>query len=193
MKGCPNGVPLFPLSHPSYNYATFLAQCLESVRRQTYPHIEHIVLDGCSTDDSASIIESLEGTYPMRAIFEKDSGQADALNKGFAIARGDVFCWLNADDFWLSEDVVEEAILALANGVDVVTAGGLYVDQDANALSSIGVSRQKVESQLRYGDPILQPATLWRSTVHRPLRVDLHYVFDWDLSSQWLPEGRSSE
>jgi glycosyltransferase involved in cell wall biosynthesis len=173
--------PLVSVITPSYNYGEFLAQCLESVRRQTYRHIEHIVVDALSTDDSASVIDSFEGTYRIRATFQKDSGQADALNKGFAMAKGDVFCWLNADDYWLHEGVVEQAIRALAIGVDVVTAGGMYVDHAANPLSAIAVSKRPVASQLRYGDPILQPATLWRRSVHRPLRIDFRYAFDWDL------------
>jgi len=173
--------PLVSVVTPSYNYGAFLGQCLESVRRQTYPRIEHIVLDACSTDESASVIDSLKGTYRMLAVFEQDSGQADALNKGFAMAQGNVFCWLNADDYWLHERVVEEAVQALASGFDVVTAGGRYVDRNAHPLSPIAAPHGDLETQLRYGDPLLQPATLWRSTVHRRLRIDLHYAFDWHL------------
>lgn len=177
----PESRPLVTVLTPSYNYGSFLGQCLESVRRQTYPNIEHIILDARSTDESSSVIDDFIGTYRMRAIIEKDSGQVDALNRGFAIAQGDVFCWLNADDFWLHEWVVEEAILALSVGVDVVSAGGKYVDERARPLSKIAVPDGVLQSLLRYYDPILQPATFWRRRVHQHLRVDFRYAFDWAL------------
>ena len=181
--------PLVSVVTPSYNYGAFLGQCLESVRMQTYPNIEHVVVDACSIDESRSVIESFRGTYRLLVLLEEDSGQADALNKGFAMARGDVFCWLNADDYWLHEKVVEEAIQALARDVDAVTAGGRYVDQDAQTLSKIAVPHGNLESQLRYFDPFLQPATLWRSQVHLPLSVDLRYAFDWRLFLDMASRG----
>lgn len=166
---------------PSYNYGAFVGACLESVRQQSYPHIEHVVLDACSTDESASVIASFAGRYGLRSIIERDKGQADALNKGFALARGDVFCWLNADDYWLHERVAEEAVQALEGGADVVTAGGQYVDRDDHFLSAIEVARRSVAAELRYYDTILQPATFWRRSVHVTLNANYNYAFDWKL------------
>jgi glycosyltransferase involved in cell wall biosynthesis len=170
--------PLVTVVTPSYNYGRFLAACLESVRAQRYPRIEHLVLDACSTDDTAAVIQRFAGTYSLRTHVGRDGGQADALNKGFALSRGDVLCWLNADDFWLHGDVVGRAVelLSAAPGADLVTAGGRLV----NASGELGARIPLLPlADLRYHDTILQPATFWRRTVHRPLRADLHYTFDW--------------
>lgn len=61
-RGGAGARPLVTVVTPSYNYGKFIRACLESVRRQTYPRIEHLVFDACSTDDSASVIASFEGT-----------------------------------------------------------------------------------------------------------------------------------
>lgn len=169
---------------PSFNYARYLGACLSSVRAQSYPRIEHMVLDACSTDGSKDVLRSFLGTYPLAAFFEKDRGQADAINQGFARARGEVLCWLNADDFWLHSRVVEEAVTALDEPEsDLVTATGCFVDGKGMRLRRCPVDARRTVSELRYYDTLLQPATFWRRAVHRELRDDLHYAFDWRL---WL-------
>jgi glycosyltransferase involved in cell wall biosynthesis len=89
--------PLFSIVIPSYNQAAFLEECLCSVLDQSHPAKEIIVMDGGSTDASRAIL----GKYERRLDFwasETDRGQADAVNKGWARARGDVLGWLNSDD-----------------------------------------------------------------------------------------------
>lgn len=179
--------PLVSVVTPSFNYARFLPACLASVRTQTYPQLEHLVLDACSTDGSAEVLAAFEGSYRLRASFERDRGQADALNKGFARASGEVLCWLNADDFWLHERVVEEAVAAIEAGADVVTATGCFVDVEGRRLRRYLVEPPWILPELRFYDTVLQPATFWRRSVHRALRDDLHYAFDWRL---WLDMAR---
>lgn len=170
--------PLVSVITPSYNYGRFLGPCLDSVRAQTWPRVEHLVLDACSTDDSRAVIEARKGQYDLRAWFEKDDGQADAIARGFERARGEILCWLNADDYWLHDRVVERAVAALES-CDVVSAGGVYVDEAGRRGKSIEAARSSAE--LRHHDPILQPATFWRRSVNRPLDKRLHYAFDWQL------------
>jgi glycosyltransferase involved in cell wall biosynthesis len=89
---------------PSYNQANFLEECLLSVKQQTHPVLEHIVVDGASTDGTLEILKryaSQPGWEHLKVISEPDRGQSDALNKGFQIARGEVIGWLNSDDFYL--------------------------------------------------------------------------------------------
>jgi glycosyltransferase involved in cell wall biosynthesis len=79
----------------SFNQGAFIGRTIDSVLAQDYPRLEHIVVDGMSTDDTPTIL----ARYPhLRVIREPDHGQADALNKGFRAATGDVFCFLNSDD-----------------------------------------------------------------------------------------------
>jgi glycosyltransferase involved in cell wall biosynthesis len=170
--------PLVTVVTPSYNYGRFIGACLESVRAQRYPRIEHLVFDACSTDDTSAILRRFEGTNGLAVRVERDRGQADALNKGFALSRGDVLCWLNADDFWLDPGVVERAVglLGAAPEVGLVTATGRFVDESGALGARIPLLPV---ADLRYHDTILQPATFWRRSVHRPLRDDLDFTFDW--------------
>ena len=86
---------------PSYNQAKYLEDALLSVKEQGYPALEHIVMDGGSTDGSVDILRSYSsrpGWNHLRWKSEPDKGQSDALNKGFRLATGDVVGWLNSDD-----------------------------------------------------------------------------------------------
>lgn len=86
---------------PSYNQAKYLEDALLSVKTQSYPAFEHIVMDGGSTDGSVEILRSYSsrpGWKHLRWKSEPDKGQSDALNKGFRVATGDVVGWLNSDD-----------------------------------------------------------------------------------------------
>lgn len=170
--------PLVTVVTPSHNYGRFLGACLESVRAQTYPRIEHLVMDACSTDDTPAVLRRFERTYELVIHVERDRGQADALNKGFALSRGDVLCWLNADDYWLHPTVVERAVelLSTAPELGLVTATGRVVDESGALGARIPLLPV---AELRYHDTILQPATFWRRWVHQPLRDDLHFTFDW--------------
>lgn len=93
--------PKISIVTPSFNQAAFLKEALWSVKNQNYPHVEHIVVDGASTDGSVEILRryaSLPGWEHLRWLSEPDRGQSDALNKGFCMATGDIVGWLNSDD-----------------------------------------------------------------------------------------------
>ncbi|MDX7953201.1 glycosyltransferase [Lichenihabitans sp. Uapishka_5] len=90
----------------NYNYGRFLPQCLDALRAQTYPHVECIVVDDGSTDDSRTII----ARYPeFQGIFKANAGQAKALETGFRASRGDVVLFLDADDYLFPEACAEIA------------------------------------------------------------------------------------
>lgn len=93
----------------AYNSAETLADTIESVVRQTYKDIEYIVVDGCSTDHTAGIVERYKPLLGERLVYicEPDKGIYDAMNKGLKAATGDVIGLLNSDDFFTSNDVVE--------------------------------------------------------------------------------------
>ena len=86
---------------PAYNSAEYIEACILSIKNQTYRDFEHIIVDGGSKDATVDIIRRHEGSSPMRWISEKDNGMYDAIRKGFGMARGDVFCWLNSDDIYM--------------------------------------------------------------------------------------------
>src|SRR5215204_5758135 len=90
-------LPKISIVTPSYNQAEFIEETILSVINQNYPNLEYIVIDGGSTDGSVEIIKKYE-QYFSYWVSEPDKGHADALNKGFAKATGEVMAWINSDD-----------------------------------------------------------------------------------------------
>lgn len=92
--------PLISIVTPSFNQAKFLPETLDSLVAQNYPNLEVIIQDGGSTDGSVAIAEDYARRYPamFRVFVEEDNGQADALNRGFARANGEILGFLNSDD-----------------------------------------------------------------------------------------------
>ncbi|MFK7979085.1 MAG: glycosyltransferase family 2 protein [Saprospiraceae bacterium] len=92
----------------TFNSAATIRDTLESVANQRYNNIEHIIIDGNSTDDTLSIV----ATFPhiSKVISEPDKGVYDAMNKGIAIATGDIIGMLHSDDIYATEDIIQEIV-----------------------------------------------------------------------------------
>lgn len=90
-----------------YNSAATISNTLQSVREQTYADIEHIVVDGGSSDDTLALVAA-EGVHVAKLVSEPDGGIYDAMNKGLAIATGEVVGFLNSDDVFAGADVVSK-------------------------------------------------------------------------------------
>lgn len=84
-----------------YNSEQYIEDCIRSIMGQTYDNVEHIIIDGGSCDRTLSIIQKYDGKYNMKWISEKDEGMYDAICKGFAMATGEIFAWLNSDDMYM--------------------------------------------------------------------------------------------
>lgn len=96
------GGPIVSVVTPCLNPGPRLTRCLDSVAGQTYPHVEHIVVDGGSTDGTLALLRPRRG---LRWISEPDGGQSEAINKGLRMAAGEIVTWLNADDTLVPEAV----------------------------------------------------------------------------------------
>ena len=110
----------------TYNSGMTLCDTIESVLRQSYGQIEHVIVDGGSNDNTLDIIREFEPQYKGRLkwISEKDRGIYDAMNKGIALATGDVIGILNSDDFYTSDNVVE----ILARTLEETGSDAVYGD-----------------------------------------------------------------
>lgn len=113
----------------TYNSADTIEECIRSVALQTHPAIEHIIVDGLSTDGTLAKVENLRGSV-SHLVSEPDQGIYDAMNKGLALASGDIICYLNSDDFYADKEVISNVVHLLeAHHVDSVYADIDYVDR----------------------------------------------------------------
>ena len=139
----------FSIVTPNYNYGRFLRKALQSVFDQTSSpdvSIEHIVIDGGSTDDSVSILKDWDafarGTaaakvsrYSFQFVSEPDKGQTDAINKGLRRATGDIVAWLNADEWYLPGKLaLVAAFFERHSKADFVYGEPLFVDKDGKPI-----------------------------------------------------------
>ena len=113
-----------------YNNKACIADCIQSVHSQTYPNIEHIVIDGGSTDGTQKQIEAFQNNLAFY-LSEKDKGLYDALNKGIRQATGDVIGILHSDDLFYEPNSIQRIVETFENtNADLIYAKGQYVDQE---------------------------------------------------------------
>src|SRR4030067_3134955 len=93
-------LPLVSIITPSLNQGEFIEETILSVKNQTYENIEHIIVDGGSTDDTLNILKKYAGSYRMRWLSEPDNGMYQAINKGMRLANGEILAYLNSDDLY---------------------------------------------------------------------------------------------
>ena len=117
----------------TYNSEKYLSHCIDSIQSQTYKNIEHIIVDGNSTDNTVKIIKQY-GEKISKWISEPDRGMYDAINKGIAMATGEVIGVLNSDDMLYSNDVIENIVKTFKEQkVDSVYGDLQYVDQEVTS------------------------------------------------------------
>lgn len=180
--------PLVSVITPTMNPGPRLARCLRSVTDQTYTHVEHIVIDGGSTDGSLEIL----ATKPnVTWISEPDEGQSDAINKGFAMAKGDYLGWLNADDY-LVPQAVERTVTAFAENPQAGwSVGDVIVRGPADAQLERPASIDK-EASWRARNLAAQPGSFtarWALDKVGGLDPSFHLMMDLDLWLRLLAEG----
>jgi len=175
---------------PSLNQARYLGECLDSVRRaaaQATPHeVEHIVIDGGSTDRT---VDLLAARSDIRWISEKDTGQSNAINKGLAMADGDILAYLCADDLY-EPDAVRAVMQAFTQNPQADLVYGDFYFLEGNS----GRKRRKSAASFRPGslhnaNPLGQPAVWWGRGIYEKFGgfdESLHFCMDHEY---WLRLG----
>jgi hypothetical protein len=189
-------LPRITLVTPSYNQAAFLQATLDSVLAQNYPHLEWIVMDGGSTDGSVEMLRRSAKHFAYWTS-ERDAGQADALNRGFARATGEIFGWLNSDDVLMPNALrcVGE-YFARHPACHFLTGDGMFINADGTReLYAVRGAAYTLRELLHYCDEMYlpQPSVFFsRAAWERAggLDISLHYAMDLDL---WLRLRQHSE
>ncbi len=121
-----NPISLVSVITPSYNRAWIIFQCINSIKKQSYTNLEHIVVDAASKDNTVEILRNEETKYNLRWLSEKDAGIYDAVNKGLSLAKGDIIAYLNTDDFYFPYTV--ETVVDVFNSTDADIVYGDWVN-----------------------------------------------------------------
>jgi glycosyltransferase involved in cell wall biosynthesis len=178
---------------PSFNQASYLEQTIQSVLNQDLADIESLVIDGGSTDGSVDIIKK----YASRLAYwisEKDSGQADAINKGMARAKGDIVAWLNSDDYYLP-GTIAAAVKAFDENPDaaLVYADMLAVDEHGQTFNTLRYRQITLEDLLSF-QIIGQPTVFMRRAAFEQaggLDTSFHFLLDHHLWIRIAAQGRT--
>lgn len=187
--------PLVTVVTPSLNQGAFIAETIESVLAQDYPHLEYLIMDGGSTDGTLEILRRYDHDPRLTWISEPDTGMANALNKGFARARGDILTWLNSDDTFIGQPVRATVDYFAAHPEAAVVYGQVIFTDTQNHpldLPILGAPFDFVETLSDAVSIPQQGAFFTRAVWDRlgGLREEWHYVLDLDL---WLRASRVAE
>ncbi|MEW6570834.1 MAG: glycosyltransferase family 2 protein, partial [Nitrospirota bacterium] len=202
--------PTISIVTPSYNQARYIGNTIESVLNQEGDFcVDYIIIDGNSTDNSIDIIEKYEGLlkkgkWPIqckgiqyRWTSDNDRGQADAINKGFHIAKGGIVGWINSDDFYLPE-AFKNIVRSLEENpeIDFIYGDGNVVNENGETqwewlsrpfnLSLLKSYHFAINNSANY---IMQQSVFWRSRVFEKIGFlddSLHYGMDYEY---WIRAG----
>lgn len=169
---------------PSYNQAPFIGKAIESVLAQDYPNLEYLVVDAGSTDGTLDVLRSFGDR--VRWISEPDSGQAEGVDKGIRLTRGEIIGWLNADDMY-APGAARAAAEALRTHewAPAVYGDGTFIDADGREIGPCThVQAYSLERLINELDFIVQPATFFRRSAYEAaggLDWGLRFCLDYDL------------
>ena len=184
--------PLVSILTPSFNQAQYVTDCVRSIERQDYPELEHVIVDGGSTDGSLQTLRGFESPR-CRVIELPGSTQAEALNAALANSRGEVIGWLNTDDAFFGTDAVSTAISRLLSAGDgiAVYGDGVITDAGGRVLRHVSVDAREL-GRLNVVSPLFQPAVFVRRSAlaQRFVREDLKVMIDYELWLYLVRRGR---
>jgi glycosyltransferase involved in cell wall biosynthesis len=194
---------LISIVTPSYNQGHYLRETIESVINQQGDfHLDYIVVDGGSKDESIEIIRHYErmlneGAWPVRCrgiryrwISEKDKGQTDAIMKGFRMAEGEILAWLNSDDTYLPGALLKVVNIFEREPVVSVLYGRTHFTDEKGGIMGKYPTEPFDYGRLAMFNFICQPSVFFRRRAFEEvggLDTSLHYVMDYDL---WIRLGQ---
>ena len=174
----------------SYNQAKFLRQCIDSVLSQEGVDLEYIVVDPGSTDGSREIIES----YGDRIVkvFHPDAGPADGLNKGFARATGEIFGFINSDDYFMPGSLaIVDRVFQEIGTETFITGKGFILDENGN-LKKVYPSKLKLYNYVIGASNVFQQGTFFPASMFRQVggfNPENRTCWDGELFAQFLFHG----
>lgn len=182
--------PLVSVVTPAYNAERYIEDTLKSIRNQTYPNIEHIVIDDGSTDCTSEVLAKYEKLYNLKWFSKANEGQAATVNQAFKKAKGEIIIWLNADDVLFSVDVITDVVRKFnATNVGVVY-GHMAIIDEQNRLLKIQYAPPRLNSDiLKFGH--FAACVFYRKKVvlSNPVKPEYKYVLDYEQCLRMAKHG----
>lgn len=180
--------PKITIVTPSFNQGQYIEETIRSVLLQNYPNLEYIVIDGGSTDGTLEILAKYS-PWISYWVSEKDKGHGHAINKGFSLASGKLYGWINSDDLYM-----DEAFFTLANAfeqskADMIYGDGLVIDEASGELTY--EKAFLVNSRYLFiGGVLMQHSTFWKADIHEPIQEALYCAVDSELWFRLVPKKK---
>jgi glycosyltransferase involved in cell wall biosynthesis len=185
--------PKVSIVTPSYNQGEYIEETIKSVVSQGYPNLEYIIIDGGSNDNSVEIIKEYAEKYPyIQWVSEKDRGQSHAINKGFKRSTGEIVAWLNSDDVYEMNAIIDQVEL-LQNNPDVMLVyGDAIIEDEVTGIKEKFKSAEPFDYYrlIHVNHMIMQPTTFWRRELFDKigyLDETLNFTMDWEF---WIRTGK---
>ena len=176
---------MFSIITPSLNQGKYIEKTIKSVLEQEGVAVEYIVIDGKSTDRTIKILEKYKSK--LKYISEKDSGQPEAINKGFGMSKGDILAWLNSDDEYLTDTLLKVEKYFKDNPKSMMVYGDYWIksgkEKIISKIKEIDFQKEIFLGGINY---ICQPTVFFRRKLWEKIGVfnqKLHYAFD---AEWWL-------
>jgi len=192
--------PKISIVTPTLNQGKFIERTILSVLNQNYPSIEHIVMDGGSIDETLAILARYSNR--IRVVSEKDSGQSNAINKGFSLCTGELLTWLNSDDMLAPDALAGMALGFYSSGADIV-AGVCQVQKEGEVLNRhvttcgdgplplddlLDLDGIWMQGQFFYQPEVMFTRAIWERAGGR-VDESLHYSMDYELWLRFAERG----
>lgn len=179
-----NDYPKISIVTPSFNQGQYIEQTICSVLNQGYPNLEYIIIDGGSTDNTVEIIKKYESKLAYW-VSEPDLGQSDAINKGLKYCTGDIFNWINSDD-WYEPNALFNVANAFMNNSTAQFVSGYENRIEETGMINLYTGtylKPSIEETIDLCE-VAQPSTFFKlDTIKKVHGVseDLHYIFDAEM------------
>lgn len=183
----------FTVVTPNLNMGNYLGDTIESVLRNLQQGDEYFIIDGASTDTSLDVIRRYE-TRLTGWVSERDSGYADAINKGFRLANGNYLCWINSGDLMLS-GALDKARKALKEtGADMIFGDDLLIDEKGKIIQVTNGHAHDLRAMMLYaGWTPLQESCFWTRSIYEGIggiNSNIKYAADYDFFLRLSLSGR---
>jgi glycosyltransferase len=194
-SSAPKQSPVVTIITATYNSGKTIRDTLASIASQDYPHIEHLIVDGKSADDTLSVVA--EFPHVTHVISEKDQGIYDAMNKGIQLAKGDIIGLLNSDDFYVSAQVVSQVVNRMqAEKTESLYGDLVYVHPvQTNKILRTWIAGNFRRTKFKYGWMPPHPTFFVRRAVYEQLgdfNITLRSAADYELMLRLLYKGEIS-